>query len=78
MCAAAVHSFLKPCRILKLRTTLDPFQSIHDFAVMGQEQILSQSKQTVHDLPGRVVFGREESMPCCFTGVPDQTVQWIG
>ncbi len=75
--STAVHCLLKPRLVLKLRTALNPFQSVYNLSVMGQQQILPQPQQPVHDLPRGVVFCGEQSTPCRFPRVPDKAMQGI-
>ena len=55
MSTTTVGGFLKPRFVFEHRTSLHPFQTVDRLPVMVNQEVLTQSQQSMHHLPWRMV-----------------------
>ena len=77
MSAATVGGFLKPRLVLEHRPGLDPLQPVDGLPVVIDQEVLSQSQQTVHHLPRCMVGRIQQTLPLDFSRLVDQLYQRI-
>lgn len=78
MSPTAVLSCFKPRFILIGWPGLNPLQSADGLAFVRDQKILSQTQQSMHDLPWRVIFGGEQALSSGLAGFPDEFHERIG